>query len=129
MKIAFVVAGNGFGHLKRVCSVVKHIYDLAPQASVLVIGATAHRAMLNRWGVLEQFQSTNFEFVNAFTEQNLLAALPDSYIISSYHQSWTQIKTGIDSFSPDRIVSDNLAGVLNYYSRSVLMGSFLFQKH
>lgn len=126
MKVAFVVAGNGFGHLKRVLEVTGKLFDKEPSTSVHIFGATAHEEMLKKWSVNERFRKNDFVFVNAVTERNLLARVSPSYSVAEYEHSLLKIIQLVHSFNPDRIVSDNLVGILREFPDTLLMGSFLF---
>lgn len=125
-KIAFIVAGNGFGHLKRVSEVALAIYKQQPDSIIEIFGASAHQLMLEKWHVFHRFSSYSFRFTNVQTEKNLIANVSADYTFEAYQNSLTSIHDQVASFNPDRVVSDNLVGVLNFFPQAILMGSFLF---
>ncbi len=125
-KLAFVVAGNGFGHLKRVVEVAGEIYKQRPDTIIEVFGASKHNHMLEIWDVFHRFSSYSFHFTNAETETNLTANLRPDYTFEKYHASLERIQEKVISFNPDRIVSDNLIGTLKFFPEALLVGSFLF---
>ncbi|MBX2916345.1 MAG: hypothetical protein KF856_13825 [Cyclobacteriaceae bacterium] len=127
MKITFVAAGNGFGHLKRVCTVISQIFQSAPETTVYLIGATAHLGVLERWGITQVFSKYSFEFINGSTEHNLMASHRSDYKVDTYQRSCSIISGLIKFTDPDKIISDNLVGVLYDHPETILMGSFLFQ--
>lgn len=106
--------------------VVGEIFRQNPAAKVIVFGASHHHQMLLKWMAFQNFSEFQFEFVNAETENNLLALLDESYSFDRYEQSLMQIQKFVDHHAPDLIVSDNLVGVLYPFPNAVLMGSFLF---
>lgn len=126
MRIIFVVSGNGYGHLKRVCDVAVDIFRLSPQSSVFVLGASHHQRMLQEWGVTERLKTFTFSFINAHTEDNLVVNPAAAYTLASYERSLDVMREEIVRLRPDRLVSDNLVGVLRFFPETILMGSFLF---
>lgn len=126
MKIAFVVSGNGYGHLKRVCKVTDELFKLTPDTKVIVAGASAHVRMLNDWGYTPRFKSSDFKFVDTHLQDSLKAILPDDYSFTSYAQSFELTRKLLQAQSPDQIVSDNLVGMLSDFPKTILMGSFLW---
>lgn len=125
-KLAFIVAGNGFGHLKRVSEVALAIYKQQPDSIIEIFGASAHQLMLEKWHVFHRFSSYSFRFTNAQTEKNLIANVSADYTFKAYQDSLTSIHDQVAWFNPNRVVSDNLVGVLNFFPQAILMGSFLF---
>lgn len=126
MKIAFVVSGNGYGHLRRVCTVAEEIFRTDPQAEVMVIGAGTHGEMLNAWKYAEAFRPYKFLFIDGGLEKNLKASIDPGYTFDAYQTSFHRTLQVLHTFKPDRVVSDNLAGILAHYPHAVLMGSFLW---
>lgn len=126
VKIAFVICGNGYGHLKRVCDVVSEIFKIDNSVSIRMLGASHHGEMLGVWNLYRKFADFDFQFINAQLERNLQVNIVSSYTFDNYLESYGIVRREIDSFQPERIVSDNLAGILNYYPAANLMGSFLW---
>lgn len=126
MKMAFVVSGNGYGHLKRVCLVVEEIFKSRPDAEVCVVGASSHLPMLRAWGYLQIFETYSFSFVDTGLAHHLKAVLPSDYSFKRYIDSFQQTRVTLQSFNPTILVSDNLACVLGDFPKAILMGSFLW---
>jgi hypothetical protein len=126
MKIAFVVSGNGYGHLKRVCTVIEEIFGTGQEAEIMMIGADTHKEMLSTWKYAKVFNAYRFLFVNGNLEKSLKASIAPAYTFDAYQASWHQTVSALHAFNPDRVISDNLAGILAYYPHAMLMGSFLW---
>lgn len=106
---------------------MSEIYKLDNSTSIRILGASHHAEMLAVWNVYDKFTDVEFAFVNAQLERNLQVNIANSYTFDDYLSSYDIIMHEIDSFQPDKIVSDNLAGILNHYPSAILMGSFLWQ--
>ena len=126
MKIVFIASGNGYGHLRRVCEVVKHIFEENPHVEVWILGASAHPLMIQQWGFSAQLKKFKFAFLNVHLEQHLLALMPSAYTFERYQDSLHEVLEQIRIITPDIVVSDNLVGLVNHYPKTLLMGSFLF---
>lgn len=124
--MSFVVCGNGFGHLKRTLQVALEIMEQNSEHIIQVVGATYHQSMFTNWIGETGMNEDNLSFVNGLTETNLRVGLPDDYSFSDYTRSLRYIQEKIEVFEPDRIVSDNLTGVLSQNKEALLMGSFLW---
>lgn len=124
--MSFVVCGNGYGHLKRTLQVADKIMEQNGEHTIQVIGATYHQTMFTNWIRETGMNEDNVSFVNGLTETNLRLGLQEDYSFSDYSRSLQYIQEKIEAFKPDRIVSDNLAGVLRYNNEALLMGSFLW---
>jgi hypothetical protein len=126
MKIAFIVSGNGYGHLRRVCEVVKHVFEQNQFAQVWILGASTHPGLIEKWGFFRQFENLKFTFLNVNLEWHISAGLPADYTFERYKDSIDEALEQIRSIVPDRIVSDNLVAIVDHFPSTLLMGSFLF---
>ena len=127
MRISFVACGNGYGHMKRVLEVVEEILAGGSEKHLVqIVGATAHQAMFDAWIKATYARKESVCFVNGQTEMNVGVTLPKGYTVDDYQQSLKNIYTKVKPFGPDVVVSDNLVGILNYFSDAILMGSFMW---
>ena len=126
MRVSFVVCGNGYGHLKRTLQVGSKIMEQDKEHVIQVIGASYQQPLFTNWMVESGMNEGSWVFVNGQTETNLRLGLPDDYSFPDYCTSLKYIQENIEAFDPDRVVSDNLVGVLSHNKSALLMGSFLW---
>lgn len=125
MRVSFVVCGNGYGHLRRALQVAAKVMEDDGAHVIQVIGATTHESMFQTW-TGEMGIRGHVSFVNGRTENNVRVGLPADYSLSDYSMSLGLIGEKLALFEPDRVVSDNLVGVLRERKDTILMGSFFW---
>lgn len=125
-KVAFVVCGNGYGHLRRVTEVIREIHRLHVSTSILLAITPRQQEILLQWDFWASVNKSRIQVFISDLDHNLKATLPADYSLKMYRDSWVSLYQVLHQFNADKLVSDNLAGLLDEFPHAVLMGSFLW---
>jgi UDP:flavonoid glycosyltransferase YjiC (YdhE family) len=122
--ISFVVCGNGYGHLKRVLSVVNEILNINTEQPITLFCNENHMRFAK--GEINFKSNTTINFDSSLSENEISWIESESFREEKYRK-WERDLARNRSFqSSTLIVSDNHILPARMHRNSLLMGSFLW---
>lgn len=129
--ISFVVCGNGYGHFKRVLSVIQEFIQVS--SGNVIINLFARGSLKKHYHNNIEATFTGFKnytlnlWDTELMEDEFLLMNSSVYHYDSYERWGEALKNNIYLQQSDLIVSDNhVLPVMYYPDKTVLMGSFLW---
>jgi hypothetical protein len=122
--VSFIICSNGYGHLKRVISVVKELNNLKASLNITLFLSRSHYefAKLN----LGANQINNVEFDFSLSETEFSWLFPGNAPLKQYRKWIESVSLSEKLLQSSIIISDNHILPLKFPGKSILMGSFLW---
>jgi len=123
--ISFIICSNGYGHLKRVLSVIKHILNYGSEIKIALFCADSHIRIAKK----EINFANNLFFCKFYSElsKNELNWIVDGGVTKNKFDNWKlDIQTNSILQKSHLIISDNHITPLTVFPNVKLMGSFLW---
>lgn len=122
--ISFIVCSNGFGHLKRVFSVIDALQSKKQQISINIFCSEKHYQFIKNQK--KGISYKNISFITTTSTNEIQFAVSNFYTLEKY-KTWaaTLAKNKVLQKS-DLIISDNHIAPARVFDNVILMGSFLW---
>jgi len=123
--ISFIICSNGYGHLKRVLSVIKHILGNSSEIKIALFCPDSHiKIAKGEINFSDNLSSCTFYSVLSKNELNWIV---DGGVTKNKFDNWKlDIQTNTILQKSHLIISDNHITPLTIFSNVKLMGSFLW---
>lgn len=122
--ISFVVCSNGYGHLKRVLSVVNEILKINPEQPIKLFCNENHMRFAK--GEINFKSNSTIIFDSSLSENEISWIDSESFREKKYRKWEGDLARNRSFQSSSLIVSDNHILPLRMHRNSLLMGSFLW---
>jgi len=121
MNLTFVISSNGFGHLKRVTSVLHLILKYNKKLNIFIVCNDIKKRIIKRDKLLK-----NLCFCTSIMKHEINWLSPDKNTLNQYLKWKNNFENSTVIKKSDLIVSDNLVIPIFSNKKVILMGSFLW---
>ncbi|PJZ28685.1 hypothetical protein [Leptospira kmetyi] len=112
----FIACNNGFGHIKRVSSVIEKLKTLTDRPKIVVVTGSAQKEYLVKGDFIKRYG------IQVITEPFESIGSPNENYENAFR--WTE-NIAKEILEERKVISDNYAAILNQ-TNATLMGSFLW---